>query len=63
MTPQTAELITVMSEYHKARHRLERAFEALPDDIRKRFKTEHDEIQFNTNAIGHTIADIVLDLM
>lgn len=63
MTPQAAELIMIMSDYHRARHRLERAFESLPEDTRKTFKAEHDEIQFNTNVIGHTVADIVLDLM
>lgn len=60
MTPQAAELITIMSDYHKARHRLERAFEALPEETKKYFRNEHEEIQFNTNAIGHSIADIVL---
>ena len=63
MTPQAAELIMIMSDYHRARHRLERAFEKLPEDTRKAFKTEHDEIQFNTNAIGHSIADIVLAVL
>ena len=63
MTPQAAELITIMSDYHRARHRLERAFESLPEDTRKTFKAEHDEIQFNTNVIGHTVADIVLAVL
>lgn len=63
MIPQAAELLTVMSDYHKARHRLERAFEALPEETKRTFRNDHDEIQFNTNAIGHTIADIVLAVL
>lgn len=63
MRTKTDDLTTAIKSIHKGLHQYRRAFARLPEPIRKRFRSEHEQITFNINAEAGLIADMVIELL
>lgn len=63
MTQQALELLDIIYQIHRQRFRAKKIVEQLPDDVKKKHMGTVKDIEEVIHQNGHTIADIVLDIM
>ncbi|MBQ8049054.1 MAG: hypothetical protein IJ271_05585 [Bacteroidales bacterium] len=63
MSKMTDELMEAMYHLHKGLHIFKKTFHSLPEAVKEKHGSTHNDIIFDTNANAGLIGDIVIDLL